>query len=44
MLLDIADNLCRVNFEPASFRAIVQQSYAKAGQPFRYLTERETRR
>jgi hypothetical protein len=44
MLLDIADNLCRVHFEPSSFKAIVQQSYAKAGQPFRYLTERETRR
>ncbi len=44
LLLDIADNLCRASFEPGSFRAVVQQSYAKAGYPFRYLTERETRR
>ncbi len=44
MLLDLADTLCRVSFEPAGFRTIVQQSYARAGQPFRYLTERETRR
>ncbi|HEX2914058.1 MAG TPA: hypothetical protein VH186_24860 [Chloroflexia bacterium] len=44
MLLSIADNLCRASFEPASFQNLVQQSYAAAGQPFRYLTERETRR
>lgn len=44
MLLELADTLCRVSFEPASFRNVVQQSYARAGQPFRYLSERETRR
>lgn len=44
MLLSLADALCRVSFEPEGFRQMVQQSYARAGQPFRYLTERETRR
>ena len=44
MLLSLADTLCRVSFEPSGFRQMVQQSYARAGQPFRYLTERETRR
>jgi hypothetical protein len=43
LLLDIADNLCRVHFEPGSFRAIVQESYAKKGFPFRFLNERDTR-
>ncbi len=44
VLLDLADQLCRANFEPNAFRTVVQQGYAQAGQPFRYLTERETRR
>jgi len=44
MLLALADNLCRVSFDPGAFRNVIQQSYAQAGQPFRYLTERETRR
>jgi hypothetical protein len=43
MLLSLADNLCRASFEPASFRTLVQQGYAAAGHPYRYLTERETR-
>ncbi len=44
MLLALADNLCRASFDPGTFRNVIQQSYAQAGQPFRYLTERETRR
>ncbi len=44
MLLSLADTLCRTSFEPESFRSIVQQSYLKSGYPYRYLTERETRR
>ncbi len=44
VLLDLADQLCRASFEPNAFRTVVQQGYAQAGQPFRYLTERETRR
>jgi len=44
MLLALADNLCRVSFDPGAFHNVIQQSYAQAGQPFRYLTERETRR
>lgn len=44
MLLDIADSLCYTTFEPQSFRSVVQQTYAKAGHPYRYLNERETRR
>lgn len=43
MLLALADNLCRASFEPASFRTLIQQGYAEAGYPYRYLTERETR-
>lgn len=43
MLLALADTLCRSNFDPGSFRTIVQQTYAKSGQPFRYQIERDTR-
>lgn len=43
MLLALADSLCRINFEAASFKSLVQQSYAQAGQPYRFLGERETR-
>ncbi len=43
MLLALADTLCRTTFEPESFRTIVQQTYAKAGHPFRYQIERDTR-
>jgi len=44
MLIDIADNLCRGAFGADSFVSTVQQAYAEAGQPYRYLSERETRR
>jgi len=44
MLLALADTLCHTSFEPESFRTIVQQTYAKAGHPFRYQIERDTRK
>ncbi len=44
MLIDIADNLCRSTFGADGFISSVQEAYVDAGQPFRYLPERETRR
>jgi hypothetical protein len=44
MLLDLADTVCRTTFGTGDFRASVHVAYADAGQPFRYLGERETRR
>lgn len=44
MLIDIADHLCRSTFGADGFISSVQEAYADAGQPFRYLPERETRR
>lgn len=43
MLIDIADNICHSTFNPETFYSTIQQAYAEAGQPFRYLGERETR-
>lgn len=43
-LIDLADMFCRATFDPASFNASAQLAYAEAGQPFRYLGERRTRR
>ncbi len=43
MLIDLADRLCAVNFGASSFVSTVQMAYAKAGKPFLYLGERETR-
>lgn len=43
MLIDLADTVCRTTFGVDSFMASVQTAYADAGQPFRYLGERETR-
>lgn len=43
MLIDIADNICHTTFNPETFYSTIQQAYAEAGQPFRYLGERETR-
>jgi hypothetical protein len=44
MLIDLADTLCRITFGSSTFSSMVQQAYAEAGAPFRYLGERETRR
>jgi hypothetical protein len=43
MLIDIADNICHSIFNPETFYSSIHQAYAEAGQPFRYLGERETR-
>ena len=44
MLIDLADTVCRASFGTDTFRAVVEQAYVEAGMPFRYLSERETRR
>lgn len=43
MLIDIADNICSATFNPETFFSSIRNAYADAGQPFKYLTERETR-
>jgi hypothetical protein len=43
MLIDLADTVCSTTFGLDSFVASVQIAYTDAGQPFRYLGERETR-
>lgn len=43
MLIDLADTVCRTTFGVDSFVPSVQMAYTDAGQPFRYLGERETR-
>jgi hypothetical protein len=43
MLIDLADAVCRTTFGSDTFRIFIQQAYAEAGTPFRYLGERETR-
>lgn len=43
MLIDIADNICSATFSPETFYTSIRNAYADAGQPFRYLSERETR-
>lgn len=44
MLIDLADTICRVTFGPETFQAAIHLAYTEAGEPFRYLGERETRR
>lgn len=43
MLLDLADTVCRATFGADTFVPSVQLAYTEAGQPFRFLPERETR-
>ncbi|MBA3243453.1 MAG: hypothetical protein H0T60_19690, partial [Acidobacteria bacterium] len=43
MLIDLADTVCRTTFGMDSFTSSVQLAYADAGEPSRYLGERETR-
>jgi len=43
MLIDLADTVCRTTFGVDSLVPSVQMAYTDAGQPFRYLGERETR-
>jgi hypothetical protein len=44
MLIDLADNLCSATFGADTFAASTQLAYAAAGEPFRYMSERQTRR
>ena len=44
MLIDLADMACRSAFGSSEFEAVVRQAYVRAGAPFRYLGERETRK
>lgn len=43
MLIDLADTVCKTTFGVETFMPSVQMAYTEAGQPFRYLGERETR-
>jgi hypothetical protein len=43
MLIDLADILCGNAFDQASFTGTVQNAYAQAGEPTRYMNERDTR-
>lgn len=43
LLIDLADTVCRTTFGADNFTSAVRMAYANAGQPFRYLGERETR-
>ena len=43
MLIDLADIVCRTTFGSHTFHTLIQQAYAEADVPFRYLGERETR-
>jgi len=42
-LLDLADKVCATTFDGDGFKMSVQTAYAKTGEPFRHLGERETR-
>lgn len=44
MLIDLADTVCSSVFGADTFTTSVQMAYTDAGQPFRYLGERDTRR
>jgi hypothetical protein len=44
MLIELADTLGRAMFGADSFNAAVRLAYTEAGEPFRYLSERQTRR
>lgn len=44
MLIDLADNLCSATFGADTFAASTQLAYAAAGEPYRYMSERKTRR
>jgi hypothetical protein len=44
MLIDLADGVCHASFGADTFTASTQLAYAQAGEPFRYFSERKTRR
>lgn len=43
LLIDLADRQCRAAFGNDIFDGAVQSAYARAGAPFRYMGERQTR-
>ena len=43
MLIDLANSVCASTFGADAFNSTVQSAYAQAGNPLRYLGERETR-
>lgn len=43
MLIDLADLVCGNTFDSATFTGTIHDAYAAAGEPIRYLGERETR-
>lgn len=43
MLIDLADKMCQSTFGAIDFASAAQIAYAKTGNPYRYLNERETR-
>lgn len=43
LLIDLADKLCTATFGSETLAASTRLAYAAAGEPFRYLTERQTR-
>ncbi len=43
MLIDLADTVCKTTFGVETLLPSVETAYVEAGQPFRYLGERETR-
>jgi hypothetical protein len=43
MLIDLADRICSANFGADVFAAAVQSAYSGAGEPTRFLAERQTR-
>jgi hypothetical protein len=43
MMIDLADTVCRTTFGTETLLPSVQMAYTSAGQPFQYLSERETR-
>lgn len=44
MLIDLADTLCRATFGRETLVGSTQIAYTEAGAPFKYVTERQTRR
>jgi hypothetical protein len=44
MLIDLADQFCRTTFGRETLAAPTQTAYAEAGEPYRYATERQSRR
>ncbi|MCC7106760.1 MAG: hypothetical protein IT307_16630, partial [Chloroflexi bacterium] len=44
LLIDLADRICAATFGPDSLVEPLLAAYARAGAPFRFLSERASRR